>query len=145
MWENLYTSSAYLEGKEKHMNKKILIVDDEVHIRALLEQALEDLEDEGVEILLAREGEEGLRVAREEKPDLMFLDIMMPKKNGYEVCEEIKGDPELKDIYIIMLTAKGQAADRVRGEKVKANEYITKPFNPDEILQKASDILGVQI
>jgi two-component system alkaline phosphatase synthesis response regulator PhoP len=134
-----------LEGKEKHMNKKILIVDDEVHIRALLEQALEDLEDEGVEILLAREGEEGLRVAREEKPDLMFLDIMMPKKNGYEVCEEIKGDPELKDIYIIMLTAKGQAADRVRGEKVKANEYITKPFNPDEILQKASDILGVQI
>jgi DNA-binding response OmpR family regulator len=127
------------------MNKKILIVDDEVHIRVLLEQALEDLEDEGVEIFLAREGEEGLRVAREEKPDLMFLDIMMPKKNGYEVCEEIKGDPELKDIYIIMLTAKGQAADRARGEKVKANEYITKPFNPDEILQKASDILRVQI
>jgi len=127
------------------MNKKILIVDDEVHIRALLEQALEDLEDEGVEIFLAPEGEEGLRVAREEKPDLMFLDIMMPKKNGYEVCEEIKGDPELKDIYIIMLTAKGQAADRARGEEVKANEYITKPFNPDEILQKASDILDVQI
>jgi DNA-binding response OmpR family regulator len=127
------------------MNKKILIVDDEVHIRALLEQALEDLEDEGVEIILAQEGEEGLRFAREEKPDLMFLDIMMPKKNGYEVCEEIKGDPELKDIYIIMLTAKGQAADRVRGEEVKANEYITKPFNPDEILQKASDILSVQI
>jgi DNA-binding response OmpR family regulator len=127
------------------MNKKILIVDDEVHIRALLEQALEDLEDEGVEIFLAQEGEEGLRVAREEKPDLMFLDIMMPKKNGYEVCKEIKGDAELKDIYIIMLTAKGQTADRERGEEVKANEYITKPFNPDEILQKASDILGVQI
>jgi len=127
------------------MNKKILIVDDEVHIRALLEQALEDLEDEGVEIFLAQEGEEGLRVAREEKPDLMFLDIMMPKKNGYEVCKEIKGDAELKDIYIIMLTAKGQTADRERGEEVKANEYITKPFNPDEILQKASDILGIQI
>lgn len=127
------------------MNKKILIVDDEVHIRALLEQSLEDLEDAGVEIFLAREGEEGLRFAREEKPDLMFLDIMMPKKNGYEVCEEIKKDPELKDIYIIMLTAKGQAADRLRGEDVKANEYITKPFNPDEILQKASDILRVKI
>ena len=127
------------------MNKKILIVDDEVHIRALLEQSLEDLEDAGVEIFLAREGEEGLRFAREEKPDLMFLDIMMPKKNGYEVCEEIKRDSELKDIYIIMLTAKGQAADKVRGEDVKANEYITKPFNPDEILQKASDILRVQI
>lgn len=127
------------------MNKKILIVDDEVHIRTLLEQSLEDLEDAGVEIFLAREGEEGLRFAKEEKPDLMFLDIMMPKKNGYEVCEEIKKDPELKDIYIIMLTAKGQAADKVRGEDVKANEYITKPFNPDEILQKASDILRVQI
>ena len=127
------------------MNKKILIVDDEVHIRALLEQSLEDLEDAGVEIFLAREGEEGLRFAREEKPDLMFLDIMMPKKNGYEVCEEIKKDPELKNIYIIMLTAKGQAADRVQGEEVKANEYITKPFNPDEILEKASNILGVQV
>jgi two-component system alkaline phosphatase synthesis response regulator PhoP len=127
------------------MNKKILIVDDEVHIRTLLEQSLEDLEDAGVEIFLAREGEEGLRFAKEEKPDLMFLDIMMPKKNGYEVCEEIKKDSELKDIYIIMLTAKGQAADKVRGEDVKANEYITKPFNPDEILQKASDILRVQI
>ena len=127
------------------MSKKILIVDDEVHIRALLEQALEDLEDAGVEIFLAREGEEGLRFAREEKPDMMFLDIMMPKKNGYEVCEEIKRDPELKDIYIIMLTAKGQTADRVRGEEVKANEYITKPFNPDEILQKASNILGVPV
>jgi len=127
------------------MNKKILIVDDEVHIRALLEQSLEDLEDAGVEIFLARDGEEGLQFAKEEKPDLMFLDIMMPKKNGYEVCEEIKRDSELKDIYIIMLTAKGQAADKVRGEDVKANEYITKPFNPDEILQKASDILRVQI
>ncbi len=110
-----------------------------------MEQALEDLEDAGVELFLARDGEEGLRYAREEKPDLMFLDIMMPKKNGYEVCEEIKQDPDLKDIYIIILTAKGQVIDRVRGEEVQANEYITKPFNPDEILQKASYILSVQI
>jgi two-component system, OmpR family, alkaline phosphatase synthesis response regulator PhoP len=123
------------------MGKKILIVDDEVHIRALLEQALEDLEDVGVELLSARDGEEGLQYARDEKPDLMFLDVMMPKKNGYEVCETIKQDPDLKDIYIILLTAKGQAADKVRGDAVKANEYITKPFNPDEILQKARDIL----
>jgi CheY-like chemotaxis protein len=123
------------------MGKKILIVDDEVHIRALLEQALEDLEDVGVELLSARDGEEGLQCARDEKPDLMFLDVMMPKKNGYEVCQTIKQDPDLKDIYIILLTAKGQAVDKVRGEAVKANEYITKPFNPDEILQKARDIL----
>jgi two-component system, OmpR family, alkaline phosphatase synthesis response regulator PhoP len=127
------------------MSKKILIVDDEVHIRTLLEQALEDLEDVGVELLSARDGEEGLQYARDEKPDLMFLDVMMPKKNGYEVCETIKQDPDLKDIYIILLTAKGQAADKVRGEAVKANEYITKPFNPDEILQKARDILHVPL
>jgi CheY-like chemotaxis protein len=127
------------------MGKKILIVDDEVHIRTLLEQALEDLEDVGVELLSARDGEEGLQYARDEKPDLMFLDVMMPKKNGYEVCETIKQDPDLQDIYIILLTAKGQAADKVRGEAVKANEYITKPFNPDEILQKARDILHVPL
>ena len=125
------------------MCKKILIVDDEVHIRALLKQALEDLEDVGVELLSARDGEEGLQYARDEKPDLMFLDVMMPKKNGYEVCQTIKQDPGLKDIYIILLTAKGQAADKVHGEAVEANEYITKPFNPDEILQKARDILHV--
>jgi CheY-like chemotaxis protein len=127
------------------MGKKILIVDDEVHIRTLLEQALEDLEDVGVELLSARDGEEGLQYARDEKPDLMFLDVMMPKKNGYEVCETIKQDPDLQDIYIILLTAKGQAADKVRGDAVEANEYITKPFNPDEILQKARDILHVPL
>ncbi len=127
------------------MSKKILIVDDEVHIRALLEQTLEDLEDEGVELLFAKDGEEGLHVIKEEKPDLIFLDIMMPKKNGYEVCQEIKKDPQLKGIYIIMLTAKGQTVDRVRGSEVQANEYITKPFNPDEILQKAGDILNIAI
>ena len=127
------------------MSKKILIVDDEVHIRALLEQALEELEDAGVELLSARDGEEGLQYAREEKPDLMLLDVMMPRKNGYEVCETLKQDPDFKNIYIIMLTAKGQATDKVRGEEVQADEYITKPFNPDEILQKASAILNVPI
>lgn len=127
------------------MGKKILIVDGEVHIRALLEQALEDLEDAGVELLTARDGEEGFQCAREDKPDLMFLDVMMPKKTGYEVCETLKQDPDLPAIYVILLTAKGQAVDKVRGTTVQANEYITRPFNPDEILQKASDILNVQV
>ncbi len=127
------------------MSQKVLIVDDEVHIRALLERALEDLEDEGVELLAAEDGEEGLELAREEKPDLMFLDIMMPKMNGYEVCEKIKQDPELKDIYIIILTAKGQVADKAKAENVQANEYLTKPFNPDTILEKASKILNIEL
>jgi two-component system, OmpR family, alkaline phosphatase synthesis response regulator PhoP len=124
------------------MSKKVLIVDDEVHIRALLEQTLEDLADAGVELLIAQDGEEGLQYVQEEKPDLVFLDVMMPKLNGYQVCEHIKQDPELKDIYVIMLTAKGQAADKVRGQEVQANEYMTKPFDPDMILQRASEILG---
>lgn len=127
------------------MAKKILIVDDEVHIRALLEHALEDLEDEGVELLFAKDGDEGLKAIKKEKPDLIFLDIMMPKINGYDVCREIKKDPEFNTSYIIMLTAKGQTSDKIRGEEVQADEYITKPFNPDEILDKASAILDIEI
>jgi two-component system alkaline phosphatase synthesis response regulator PhoP len=127
------------------MAKKILIIDDEVHIRALLEHALEDLEDEGVELLFAKDGDEGLKTIKKEKPDLIFLDIMMPKMNGYDVCREIKKDPEFNTSYIIMLTAKGQTSDKIRGEEVQADEYITKPFNPDEILHKASTILDIEI
>lgn len=127
------------------MSKKVLIVDDEVHIRALLERALEDLEDEGVEILLAENGEEGLEFALEEKPDLMFLDIMMPKMNGYEVCAQIKQNPELQNIYIIMLTAKGQTIDKVKAESVEADDYMTKPFNPDLLLEKACKILNIEL
>jgi len=127
------------------MAKKILIIDDEVHIRALLEHALEDLEDEGIELLFAKDGDEGLKAIKKEKPDLIFLDIMMPKMNGYDVCREIKKDPEFNTSYIIMLTAKGQTSDKIRGEEVQADEYITKPFNPDEILDKASAILDIKI
>ncbi len=127
------------------MSKKVLIVDDEVHIRALLERALEDLEDENVEILLAENGEEGLELAIKEKPDLMFLDIMMPKMNGYEVCAQIKQNPELQNIYIIMLTAKGQTIDKVKAESVEADEYVTKPFNPNLLLEKACNILGIEL
>jgi DNA-binding response OmpR family regulator len=126
------------------MNKKVLIVDDEAHIRALLERALEDLEDEDVEFLTAENGEQGLKLAREEKPDLMFLDITMPKMSGYDVCKNIKQDPELQDTYIIVLTAKGQTIDKVQAEEVRANEYMTKPFNPDIILQKACEVLNIE-
>jgi len=126
------------------MDKKVLIVDDEAHIRALLERALEDLEDEDVEFITAENGEEGLELAREEKPDLMFLDISMPKMNGYDVCKNIKQDPELQDIYVIVLTAKGQTIDKVQAEEVRANEYMTKPFNPDIILEKACGVLNIE-
>ncbi len=126
------------------MSKKLLIVDDEPHIRLLLEQTLEELEDHDVEILTATNGLEALETIRSEKPNLVFLDVMMPKMNGYEVCQNIKADPALSDVYIIMLTAKGQEFDRDRGKDVGADIYMTKPFDPDEILEKSFEILGIE-
>ena len=124
------------------MPKKILIVDDEVHIKMLLEQTLEELEDEfDVELFTASDGEEGLEFIRRERPDLVFLDIMMPKMNGYEVCRIVMDDPEYSDVKIILLTAKGQEVDRKQGLELGAKMYMTKPFDPDEILKVSKDLL----
>jgi two-component system alkaline phosphatase synthesis response regulator PhoP len=126
------------------MEQKILIVDDEAHIRILMEQTLEELEDEGVEILTAANGEEALAIIIAEKPGLVFLDVMMPKMNGFEVCQAVKHDLKLKDIYIVMLTAKGQEYDRQKGAEAGADIYMTKPFDPDEIVEKAAEILKIE-
>jgi DNA-binding response OmpR family regulator len=125
------------------MEPKILIVDDEPHIRLLLEQTLEELEDAGVELLMATNGEEALEIIRTEKPPLVFLDVMMPKLNGFDVCDTVRNDWGLSDVYIVMLTAKGQEFDRQRGEAVGADVYMTKPFDPDEVLKKAEEVLGL--
>ncbi|NDY57340.1 response regulator [Desulfovibrio sulfodismutans] len=126
------------------MPGKILIVDDEVHIRMLLEQTLEELEEEhGVTILSASNGEEGLSLIRGEKPDVVFLDIMMPKLNGYEVCQRVKEDGETQGCSIVLLTAKGQEVDRKQGLEMGAAMYMTKPFDPDEVLKVARDLLGL--
>lgn len=125
------------------MNLKILIVDDEAHITQLIEQTLEDLEDEGVELLIATNGEEALDMIQNEKPQLVFLDVMMPKFNGFEVCHTVKNEWLMTDIYIIMLTAKGQELDKQKGIEVGADLYITKPFDPDALYDKATEILGL--
>ena len=125
------------------MNRTILIVDDEAHIRILMEQTLEDLEDQGIELLTARDGAEALELIQSARPALVFLDVMMPKMDGFEVCEAVKGDVTIQDTYIIMLTAKGQAFDQQRGKAVGANLYMTKPFDPDEVLEKATEILTI--
>jgi two-component system alkaline phosphatase synthesis response regulator PhoP len=117
--------------------KKILIADDNQNIRDALTYLLED---EGYELLLAKDGAETLRKVRDLRPDILFLDIMMPEINGYDVCRAIKADPLLKDTYVIMLTAKGQVAEQERGKEVGANEYIVKPFSPMEILAKVKTI-----
>ncbi|HSR38469.1 MAG TPA: response regulator [Phnomibacter sp.] len=124
------------------MEKKILIVDDEAHIRMLIEQTLEELEDEGVEFLTADNGETALEIIESERPNLVFLDVMMPRMNGMQVCQHIKKEKALSDVFIILLTAKGQEIDRLKGQEVGADVYMTKPFDPEILLNKAKQVLG---
>jgi CheY-like chemotaxis protein len=121
----------------------VLIVDDEQHIRLLIEQTLEELEEEGVELQTAVDGEAALDVVRNHHPELVFLDVMMPKLNGFEVCRAIKEDPGLASTHVVMLTAKGQAYDREQGLAAGADRYLTKPFDPDELLDVARELLGL--
>ncbi|HZI93109.1 MAG TPA: response regulator [Patescibacteria group bacterium] len=119
--------------------KKVLICDDEPHI---LESVAYVARKEGYLVLTAEDGETALRIAREERPGLVMLDLNMPIKSGYQVCEEIKSDPETRGTYVIMLTAKGQESDRARGAAAGADEYITKPFSPRKLRQRITEILG---
>ncbi len=123
------------------MEQKLLIVDDEAHIRMLLEQTLEELEDEEVNFLTAENGEEALAIIQNEKPQLVFLDVMMPKMNGMEVCRRVKKELGLNEVFIVLLTAKGQELDRQKGQEVGADVYMTKPFDPEMILKKAREVL----
>ncbi len=122
---------------------KILIVDDEPHLRTLIQQTLEELEDEGVELFTATNGEEALETIRQELPNLVFLDVMMPKMNGFDVCHTVKHQLGMANIHIILLTAKGQEFDRQRGTEVGADLYMTKPFDPDALIAKARSVLGI--
>ena len=126
------------------MGKKLLIVDDEAHIRMLIEQTLEDLEDEDVEFFTAENGEQALEIIQAENPQLVFLDVMMPKMNGMEVCRRVKKELALDKVFIVLLTAKGQELDRLKGQEVGADVYMTKPFDPDLILSKAREVLELE-
>jgi DNA-binding response OmpR family regulator len=119
-------------------NKKILIADDEPYILRSLSFVLKK---EGFDIETACNGEEALEKAQQFNPKILFLDVMMPKKDGYEVCIKLKSNPETKNIYIIMLTAKGQIIDKEKGLITGADEYITKPFSPREIVNKVKKII----
>ena len=123
----------------------VLIVDDEQHIRLLIEQTLEELEDDGVELLTAADGEEALGVVENQHPELVFLDVMLPKRDGFDVCRTIKQEMGLDATYVVMLTAKGQAYDREEGLAAGADLYMTKPFDPDALLKLAREILGVSV
>jgi two-component system alkaline phosphatase synthesis response regulator PhoP len=127
------------------MNHRILIVDDERRTLLLMERTLRDLQDEheDVEILTASNGEEALEIISAERPALVYLDLMMPRIDGLDVCHAVKGKPGLQDTYIVMLTAMGQEVDRQKAEEVGADLYLTKPFDPDKVLAIAKDVLGL--
>ena len=123
--------------------KKVLIVDDENFIRLLLSRTLEDFEFEGVQILLAETGEQGLELALAHTPDLVFLDLMMPGIDGLEVCRRIRSTPSLSETYIVLLTAKGNVA--IESADMSPHCCLTKPFDPDQITSLTSEILGIEI
>jgi DNA-binding response OmpR family regulator len=119
--------------------KKILIVDDEVD---LVETIRFPLELEGFQVLAAHNGEEGLNQARSENPDLILLDLMLPKLDGYKICRLLKFDDRYKHIPIFMLTAKTQEKDKILGKETGADEYFTKPFDIDELIAKIKSNLS---
>lgn len=127
------------------MSKTILIVDDEPHIRLLLEQTLDELSSHDVEILTAQNGGEALETIRARRPTLVLLDVMMPVLNGFEVCKKVKSDPELSATFVAILTAKGQELDRATGAEVGADLYMTKPFDPDDVLARVAEVLGIAL
>jgi len=119
--------------------KKILIVDDRPEVVELVRVTLEG---EDYQIVDASDGKEALKKVRLEKPDLVLLDVVMPKMDGFEVCRKLKKDPETQEIPIIMLTAKAQKVDKEKGRQVGASDYITKPFSPSALLTKIEEILA---
>lgn len=119
--------------------KKILIVDDEAHIVELVRVCLEDSD---YEIVEAYDGAEALNKARQEKPDLILLDIMLPKMDGYEVCKNLKHSEDTRHIPVVMLTAKGQEVDKVKGFQSGADAYMTKPFSPLRLLTELEEKLS---
>ena len=121
------------------MAKKILIADDEQNIVISLEFLMKR---EGFEVLIANDGEEAVRRIRSDPPDLVLLDVMMPKKSGFEVCQEIKADPALAAVRILMLTAKGRDTEMAKGLALGADAYMTKPFSTKELVEKVRSMLG---
>ncbi len=121
------------------MQKKVLIIDDDITVQRLLEFILRKFE---VDILIAGDGDAGIKLAKEEKPDLIFLDVMMPGKSGIEVCREIKSDPDLRDIYVVMLTAKGEETEIKDMFDSGADEYVPKPFSPSEISEIVRKVIN---
>jgi len=118
---------------------RILVADDDASLRRLI---LTTLGDRDFELLHAVDGEEALRLTREQRPELVLLDVNMPKLDGFEVSRQIKADPTTAAIKVVMLTARGTDVDRVRGRDAGADDYFIKPFSPVQLLNKVHALLG---
>jgi DNA-binding response OmpR family regulator len=121
------------------MSHKILIADDEPNIVISLEYLMKRA---GYEVSIARDGQEAIDAIRRERPRLVLLDVMMPKKSGHDVCQELRADELLKDTLVLMLTAKGRDTDVDKGLGVGADAYMTKPFSTKELAAKVAQMLG---
>ncbi len=121
------------------MTKSILIVDDEPNIVISLEYVMKNA---GFDVAVAYDGEEALEKVKENVPDLVILDVMMPKLDGFEVCKKIRENPAWKSVRIVMLTAKGRDSEREKGLSFGADDYLTKPFSTRDILQRVKEILA---
>ncbi|MBK7357212.1 response regulator [Propionivibrio sp.] len=122
------------------MTKKVLIADDEQNIVISLDFLLRR---EGFDVLVAADGEEALAKARSERPDLVLLDVMMPKMNGFDVCQALRADPELASMRVLMLTAKGRDTEVTKGLGLGADAYMTKPFSTKELVAQVRSLLGM--
>ena len=121
------------------MARRILIVDDEPNIVTSLEFLMRE---NSYEVRVARDGEEALRRAESFLPDLILLDVMMPQRSGFEVCRKIRENPALRDVKIVMLTAKGRDVEKDRGLNLGANAYVTKPFSTKELMNTVHALLA---
>jgi DNA-binding response OmpR family regulator len=118
---------------------KVLVVDDEVNITQILEFSIGA---EGFEVITAQNGEEAVEKARREQPDLIILDVMMPKIDGYEACRILKANPLTRNIPVVLLTAKGRDIDKRLGMEVGATDYIVKPFSPNRLIERINQLLS---
>jgi DNA-binding response OmpR family regulator len=121
------------------MARRILIADDEPNIVTSLEFLMRGSD---YEVRVARNGEEALRLADSFRPDVVLLDVMMPQRSGFEVCRKIRENPALRDVKIVMLTAKGRDAEKDRGLNLGANAYVTKPFSTKELMNTVRGLLA---
>ena len=121
------------------MTQSVLVVDDERYIVTSIEYLMKNA---GFEVGVAYDGEEALAKVKEMVPDLVILDVMMPKLDGFEVCETIRANPAWKSVRIIMLTAKGRDSEREKGLSLGADDYITKPFSTRDLLRRVKEILS---